>query len=92
MLLHQAVQRGLLRSVALVVQRGATGRPLGPSAGGVHDGLPSSISGCKKQRKSKELRDCSAVHCILLFSSVLRTFPADPSQISDHSALEWKKR
>ena len=39
-LLHQAVQRGLLRSVALVAERGAIGRPLGLPAGGVHDGLP----------------------------------------------------
>jgi hypothetical protein len=39
-LLHQAVQRGLLWAVAFVVQRGAVRRPLGLPAGGVHDGLP----------------------------------------------------
>ena len=39
-LLHQAVQRGLLGAVAFVVQRGAVRRPLGLPAGGVHDGLP----------------------------------------------------
>ena len=39
-LLHQALQRGLLEAVALVVERGAIGRPLGLPAGGVHDGLP----------------------------------------------------
>lgn len=40
MLLHQAVQRGLLGAVAFVVQRGATRRPLGLLRRGVHDGLP----------------------------------------------------
>jgi hypothetical protein len=39
-LLHQAVQRGLLRAVALVVDRGAIGGPLGLPADGLHDGLP----------------------------------------------------
>ena len=34
-LLHQAVQRGLLRAVALVVNRGAIRRPLGPPASGL---------------------------------------------------------
>jgi hypothetical protein len=38
---HQAVQRGLLRSVALVVNRGAIQRPLGLPADGLHEGLPS---------------------------------------------------
>jgi len=40
MLLHQAVQRGLLRPVALVVDRGATRRPLGLPADGLHARLP----------------------------------------------------
>jgi hypothetical protein len=35
-LLHQAVQRGLLRAVTLVVDRGAIGRPLGLPADGLH--------------------------------------------------------
>jgi hypothetical protein len=39
-LLHQAVQRGLFRAVALVVDRGAIGRPLGLPVDGLHDGLP----------------------------------------------------
>jgi hypothetical protein len=39
-LLNQAVQRGLLRSVALVVERGAIGRPLGLPAYGLHARLP----------------------------------------------------
>ena len=39
-LLHQAVQRGLLGAVALVVKRGAIRRPLGLPASGLHDGLP----------------------------------------------------
>jgi hypothetical protein len=39
-LLHQAVQRGLLRSVALVVDRGAIGRPLGLLSRGLHVRLP----------------------------------------------------
>ena len=42
-LLHQAVQRGLLGAVALVVKRGAIRRPdrrLGLPANGVHAGLP----------------------------------------------------
>jgi hypothetical protein len=39
-LLHQAVQRGLLRAVALVVNRGAIGRPLGLPADGLHARLP----------------------------------------------------
>jgi hypothetical protein len=39
-LLHQAVQRGLLRTVAFVVDRGAIGRPLGLLRRGSHDGLP----------------------------------------------------
>ena len=39
-LLHQAVQRGLLRAVALVVDRGAIRRPLGLPASGLHARLP----------------------------------------------------
>jgi len=39
-LLYQAVQRGLLGAVALVVDRGAIGRPLGLLRRGSHDGLP----------------------------------------------------
>jgi hypothetical protein len=38
-LLHQAVQRGLLGAVAFVVERGAIRRPLGLPANGLHDGL-----------------------------------------------------
>lgn len=40
MLLHQAVQRGLLGAVAFVVDRGAIGSPLGLLHRGSHDGLP----------------------------------------------------
>lgn len=40
MLLHQTVQRGLLRAVALAVNRGAIGCTLGLPADGLHDGLP----------------------------------------------------
>jgi len=40
MLLHQAVQRGLLRAMPPVVQRGAVRRPLGRSADGLHARLP----------------------------------------------------
>jgi hypothetical protein len=36
MLLHQAVQRGLLRAMPLEVDRGAVRRPLGRSADGLH--------------------------------------------------------
>jgi len=39
-LLHQAVQRGLLRAVTLVVDRGAIRRPLGLPADGLHARLP----------------------------------------------------
>ena len=39
-LLHQAVQRGLLGAVAFVVERGAIGRPLGLPADGLHARLP----------------------------------------------------
>ena len=39
-LLHQAVQRGLLGAVALVVDRGAIRCSLGLPADGLHDGLP----------------------------------------------------
>ena len=39
-LLHQSVQRGLLRAVALVVDRGAIRRPLGLRADGLHARLP----------------------------------------------------
>lgn len=42
-LLHQAVQRGLLGAVAFVVERGAVRRRpprKGLPAGGMHDGLP----------------------------------------------------
>ena len=35
-LLHQAVQRGLFRTVSLVVDRGAIRRPLGRPAIGLH--------------------------------------------------------
>ena len=34
--LHQAVQRGLFRAVALAVDRGAVRRPLGLPANGLH--------------------------------------------------------
>jgi len=37
---YQAVQRGLLRAVAFVVDRGAMRRPLGPPANGLHARLP----------------------------------------------------
>ena len=39
-LLHQAVQRGLLQASALVVDRGAIRRPLGLPADGLHARLP----------------------------------------------------
>ena len=39
-LLHQAVQSGLLGAMTLVVDRDATWRPLGLLADGLHDGLP----------------------------------------------------
>lgn len=39
-LLHQSVQRGLLRSVPLVVKRRAIRRPLGLPADGLHARLP----------------------------------------------------
>lgn len=39
-LLHQAVQRGLLRAVALVMDPGAIRRPLGLPADGLHARLP----------------------------------------------------
>ena len=39
-LLHQAVQRGLFRAVAIVVDRGAIRRPLGLPANGLHARLP----------------------------------------------------
>jgi hypothetical protein len=39
-LLHQAVQRGLLGAVVFVVDRGAIGSPLGVLRRGSHDGLP----------------------------------------------------
>jgi hypothetical protein len=39
-MLHQAVQRAPLRSMALVVDRGAIRRPLWLPAGRLHDGLP----------------------------------------------------
>ena len=35
-LLHQAVQRGLLGAVTLVVERAANGRPVGLPTGGLH--------------------------------------------------------
>jgi hypothetical protein len=39
-LLHQAVQGGLLGTMAFVVERGAIRCPLGLPANGLHDGLP----------------------------------------------------
>jgi hypothetical protein len=39
-LLHQAVQRGLLGAVALVGERSAIWRTLGLLRSGLHDGLP----------------------------------------------------
>jgi hypothetical protein len=39
-LLHQAVQRGLLGAMAFVVDRDAIRRPLGLPADGLHDALP----------------------------------------------------
>jgi hypothetical protein len=39
-LLQQTVQRGLFRAVALVVDRGASGRPLWLPANGLHCGPP----------------------------------------------------
>ena len=41
-LLHQAVQRGLLRAVALLVDRGAIRSPSGLLRRGLRDGLPVS--------------------------------------------------
>jgi hypothetical protein len=38
--LHQAVQRGLLRAVALAVDLGDIRRPMGLPADGLHEGLP----------------------------------------------------
>ena len=38
--LYQAPQRGLLRTVAFVVDRGAIGSPLGLLRRGSHEGLP----------------------------------------------------
>ena len=40
LLLHQTIQRGLLRAVALVVDRGAIRRPLGLAASSLHARLP----------------------------------------------------
>jgi hypothetical protein len=40
-LLHQSVQRGLFRAVALAVDRGAIRRPLGLPADGLHARLPN---------------------------------------------------
>ena len=42
-LLHQAVQRGLLGAVALVVDRGATLRPMGLPTDGLHALLTSRL-------------------------------------------------
>ena len=42
-LLHQAVKRGLLGAVALVVNRGAIGRPVGLPTDGLHALLTSSL-------------------------------------------------
>lgn len=39
-LLHQALQRGRIPSMALVADRGAIGLLLGLPAGGLHNGLP----------------------------------------------------
>lgn len=39
-LLHQAVQRGLLVPVTLVVERGAIWRPLGRRTNGLQGGIP----------------------------------------------------
>ena len=39
-LLHEAVQHGLLGSVAFVVEPGAIGRPLNLPNNGLHSGLP----------------------------------------------------
>ena len=39
-LLYQAVQGGLLGTMAFVVERGAIRCPLGLPANGLHDGLP----------------------------------------------------
>jgi hypothetical protein len=49
-LLRQAVQRGLLRAMALVLERGAIGRLLGLPANGLHVELPwwkaPTVSSC----------------------------------------------
>ena len=42
-LLHQAVKRGLLGAVALVVNRGAIGRPVGLPTDGLHASLTSRL-------------------------------------------------
>ena len=42
-LLHQAVKRGLLGAVALVVNRGAIGRPVGLPIDGLHALLTSRL-------------------------------------------------
>jgi hypothetical protein len=68
-LLHQPIQSGLFRTVSLVVERGAIGRPLpctGLPAVGVHDEAPTGVTHTVSSRALRLNRlDCCPPTCAL---------------------------
>ena len=66
-LLHQVVQRGQLRAVALVVDRGAIRRPLGLPTDGLHARLPRGSArrvSCRAPRLNRSEYDLPvSAHC-----------------------------
>ena len=60
LLLHQPVQRCLLRSMPPVVDRGAIGRPLGLPADGLHDGLRSGVPARCQAGRDVSIALCAA--------------------------------
>lgn len=64
MLLHQALKRGLLRPVALVMNRGAIRRPLGLPADGLHAKLPKWGAGTGSSCALRLDRLYAAYRCV----------------------------
>jgi len=63
MVLHQAVQHGLLWAVAFVVQRGAVRRPLGLLAHGLHARTPEVMTSEGLKPRTVSQSPCRAPTC-----------------------------
>ena len=67
-LLHQAVQRGLLGAVTLVVERAANGRPVGLPTGGLHALLTIRLWCCTVSDRADAIAQRDATKCVLNLS------------------------